>query len=45
MNPIIDPLRIEEQWQKFLNYKIEKIISPDMKLRRFRHISRVFIVK
>lgn len=24
MNPMIDPLRIEEQWQKFLNYKIEK---------------------
>lgn len=24
MNPIIDSLRIEEQWQKFLNYKIEK---------------------
>ena len=24
MNPIIDSLRIEEQWQKFMNYKIEK---------------------
>lgn len=24
MNPIIDSLRIEEQWQMFLNYKIEK---------------------
>lgn len=24
MNPMIDPLRIEEQWQKFMNYKIEK---------------------